>query len=344
MVAGTEQAYQVYGVEPSSYTRKVLGLCAAKGVPHEFKLKSLAVKAEVEAACDGYALMPVVRAPDGSWLMDSTDIALRLDEAFPDTALLPDDPALAVVVRLLDDWADEWLIRPAVHWRASHAKPRAELCQAIARNLMGFTQASALPAEVADKLPRIAEKLEPFFAGIGRVNRAGPEHEDEIVDLLSRAFDLLAMHLARQPCLLGERVSLADFALYGMLEGQLLFDSAPRSLITERWPAIVAYVERLRTVRAGVGAWPAGESLPRSLLGLLRYIAEDFHGFLAANAEAVAAGANEASWDGMTMPARRYTERLRQEMAARIAALAGPDRARLEALVGGTGVLAVYQG
>ena len=46
---------------------------------------------------------------DGRFVCDSTDIALYLEELFPDPPLLPADPRERALCQLLEDWADESL-------------------------------------------------------------------------------------------------------------------------------------------------------------------------------------------------------------------------------------------
>lgn len=338
-----EAGYRVYGVEPSCYTQKTLGYVRGKGLAHEFKLKDLSLREVVEKACSGYAKMPVVETPDGIWLTDSTRIALALDERHPETRLLPEDPALRIIARILDDWLDEWMVRVAAYWRANDAEMRGFVTRVIARNLMGARHGEPLPEGKEDKVEAVAKQLEPRFAGLGPRWRVTEEHEAEVQDLMCRAFDLLSVHLARHAFLLGGRVSLADYALYGLLAGQLLFEPVPRELIEERWPGLIDYVQRVSEARAGEGQWVDAESLPRSLFAVLRYVGEEFSPYLLANRDAVLSGAAEAVWDEMTMPVRPDTETARQEVAEEMKALPDAEKERLERLVGATDLLTPYK-
>jgi glutathione S-transferase len=333
--------YHVYGVDNSFYTHKVLGGLKGLGVPHTFLYKSLAVRQHVEER-SGYTRMPVVETPEGDWLTDSTPILLQLSAARPDRALMPTDRVLAVVARILDDWLDEWLIRPAVWWRANVPTDRAVVAEVAARNLMGLHRDQPLIDEQEAKMRRMAEKLQGFFAGVGSVNRATADHEAEVLDLFSRSFDLLSAHLARHAFLLGSRVSLPDYALYGALQGHFLLDPSPAALIAERWPGLLDYHARVTAAEAGSGDWIDADRLPAGLKGLLRFIAEDFHAFLAANRVAVESGAPEAVWDGMSMTARPYTERCRAEIAVLVEMLPPDERARATASLGPLGVLRVF--
>jgi glutathione S-transferase len=65
----------------------------------------------------GVAQVPAVRLADGCWITDTTPMIAWLDERFPEHRVIPEDPVLAFVSRLVEDYADEWLWRPAMHYR-----------------------------------------------------------------------------------------------------------------------------------------------------------------------------------------------------------------------------------
>ena len=48
---------------------------------------------------------------------DSTPIIRRLEEEFSDRGTIPDNPALAFINYLLEDFADEWLTKYMFHFR-----------------------------------------------------------------------------------------------------------------------------------------------------------------------------------------------------------------------------------
>jgi len=333
--------YDLYGVEPSFYTQKGLAILKAKALPHAFVYKSFAVRAEVEAAVDGYTKMPVVRTPRGDWLFDTTDIGLELDQRHRDTALLPTDPVWAAIGRLLDDWVDEWLVRPAVHWRVQVTGAASPVWCCIARNLMGLDRHQPLIDEQAARMHNLADRMIPVAERIGRTNRAGAGFESEIESLLAEAADHLTALFAVQPFLLGDAPSLADTGLAGALAGHLLWEDEPRAWVAARAPALPAYAARMETARA-VASWSLPSALPAPLHALLALIARSFHPFLAANRLAIATRAEEARWADIAMPARPYTEGLRAGFEQRLEALSLSDSIRLGKLTAGTGVLDVF--
>jgi glutathione S-transferase len=334
--------YLIYGVDNSFYTLKTVGAFRASGVPFNYLYKSLAVRAEVEQA-SGYKLMPAVQTPDGDWQTDSTPILLALDKSLGGDKLLPDDPVLALLARILEDWIDEWLVRPAVFWRSNNPEDRDFVARVAACNLMGLSPQQPLMDEQAQKMLGLADRLTDFFARIGTVNRAMPVHEAEIMHLLDETCRLLTDHFSVYPFLLGTRASLPDFALYGCLQAHLLFEPGPKAYISRLWPEIIAYHDRLHSVLLGAGDWIDGTQLPDTLAPLLQFIAADFQGFLAANRKAVETGSDTASWNGKEMTVRKYTERCRRDIAALFARLSPADAIRARLFFDATDILTIYQ-
>jgi glutathione S-transferase len=335
------QMYRIYGVDNSCYTQKVVAAARGLGLPHAYHFKSIVNREQIEAAAGGYTKMPVVETPAGQWWTESSAILQKLDAAAGGNIIVPSDPVLAYISDHLEFWLDEWLIRPAVFWRANVEIDRQAITRIAARNLMGLTRDAPLIDEQAAKMQRVADRLAPFFESIGARHRAELAHEDEVVDLLSRSCDLLSSIFLRQPYLLGGRPCCADYALAGLLIGHLLLDPTPAQLIAERWPALVASAQRIASSRAGEGDWHSGDSLPAPLRGLLRYIAEDFHPYVAANRDAVAADAPIATWDGLSHPARPEVEGERVALRARLTQMSENDDKRIQTLIGGLGLLTV---
>jgi len=70
-----------------------------------------------EALAAGVAQVPAKQLADDRWQTDNTPIINWLDERYQETAVIPSDPVTAFFSRLLEDYADEWLWRPAMHYR-----------------------------------------------------------------------------------------------------------------------------------------------------------------------------------------------------------------------------------
>ncbi|EMD83397.1 glutathione S-transferase family protein [Pacificimonas flava] len=333
--------YRLYGLRPSFYTRKVAAMLTAMRLPHEDLLKSADIAAEIEAAVDGYRKFPVVETPEGDWLKDSTDIGLALDAAHPDRSILPDDPAMRAAALMLDDWIDEWLIRPVLHWRVTDEDNRRWTARHAVAGMNGEPDPGEDSGPAYDH-PGVGYAM-TFFAGAGAVNRVGADYENEVLDLLTRAADALSAHFEMRPFLLGTRISLPDFALYGMLEAGLLWEPAARAYVEPRWPALRAFKRRVEGVEAGEGVFDTADTAPPTLAALVRIAGDDFADFLAANARALAANETGATWAGKHMRTRGFTEKCRQATGRTITALTDSQKESLRTL-GADRLMAAYLG
>jgi len=85
----------------------------------------------------GIARVPLVQTPEGTWLQESTLIIEWLEQRLPaPPPVVPTDPVHGYVARLLEDYADEWLWRPALHYRWSHAGDAQLLARRIVAELL----------------------------------------------------------------------------------------------------------------------------------------------------------------------------------------------------------------
>ena len=67
--------------------------------------------------------MPAVVLPDGRWMPVTKEAGF--ESKFKNSSILPKDPVQNFICLLIEDWADEWWWRPAMHYRW-HYKEGAE--------------------------------------------------------------------------------------------------------------------------------------------------------------------------------------------------------------------------
>ncbi len=336
----------LYGTEPSFYTRKAWAAMRLLGLPVDDRLKTLAVKAEVEAAVGGYHRFPVVCCEEGDWIVDSTDIGLELSRRHPARSLRPDDPALDWLMLVAEDWLDEWFLRACLAWRPVDAATRAWVARAGALNVLGHPARADSPAGLEEKVARIADATERFFVMAGEVNGVVAESRQQVLAQLEASLAALETILSATPFLAGTRPSLADASLWGYLEAGLLWEPAAKAHVAPRYPAIVAFHGRLKALAdAGgdpLGQWDDLATVSRRLEPLLGGDALGFNAFQRANAQALADGTKRLAIDGVDVPARGFTEKSRRKIAAAHAALDAAERDRLMAAVGGWPLVRAY--
>jgi glutathione S-transferase len=324
--------YRIFGAELSPYSVKVRSYFRYKGIPHEWIVRDMARMPEFQK----YArlpLIPLVVTPEDEGIQDSTPIIEMLEARFPEPSIHPEDPALAFLSALLEEYADEWVNKPMFHYRWTYAPDREASAERIARmNLPdGDDDAIAkLAAGVRDRMvPRLA------FVGSSEATR------DRIEASYRRLLTTLEAHLARRSFLFGARPSFGDFGLAAQLY-QCWMDPTPGAWMRKESPRVAAWVERMLDPRAE-GDFEAREGLLPTLRPLLeREVAGLFLPWSTANAEALARGEAEFSVElegsAFSQATQKYHAKSLQALKTRYAGVA--DRGALDPILEEVGCLA----
>ena len=337
----TQQRITLIGATPSPYTQKMLALMRYRHIPfninwdmpeHFLAKRGIAVPKPV--------LLPTFIFADAQGearaMCDSTPIIRRLEADFAGRSVLPDDPALAFIDYLLEDFADEWCTKYMFHYRW-HLPVDAE----NAGNLLPLGYNVSLPAEqLAQFKQHFSQRQISRLYVVGSNDTTAP-----IIDASYRRF-LKAMeaHLAQQPYLLGSRPGAADFALYGQLTQLVGFDPTPREIAHRVSPRTVAWVGQLADLSGHEPTdqqWLTVEQQSQTLRGLLSEVGRMYAPALLANAAAFKAGEKDwqaeidgALWQQQTFP---YQVKCLQWINQHYAELSNADRARVNALLEGSG-------
>lgn len=336
-----QEPIRLVGGTGSPYTQKMVALLRYRRVPYAVTW------GDPGQACDALGVekpkpifMPTFffeEAGGARAVCDSTPIIRRLEEMYSGRSVLPEDPALAFVDYLIEDFADEWCTKYMFHYRWY---PQADADNA----------GTLLPLGMDVSLPQDAHKQFKEFVAerqIGRLYVVGSNDiTAPVIDASYRRF-LAAMeaHLANQKFMLGNRPAAGDFGLYGQLTQLVGFDPTPREIAHEVSPRTVAWVDHMRD-QSGLEPteqdWIRLEEQPESLRGLMREIGRVYAPAQLANARAVAAGdktweaeIDGAPWTQQTFP---YQAKCLKWTNERYRTLGDADRASVDTLLKGTGV------
>src|ERR1700688_4900382 len=121
------------------------------------------------------ALIPVLVFPgengaQSTAMIDSTFQILKLESMFPERSLVPQDPALAFLQSLIEDYGDEWLTKPMFHYRWSYA---ADIQKSS--HVLPLDRDVTLDAEQAGRLARMfADRQIGRLAVVGSNRTTGP--------------------------------------------------------------------------------------------------------------------------------------------------------------------------
>lgn len=333
MTEGTP--YTVYKMDISYFSGKLECYLRSKGIAYEPVEVDARAFSRIHAAT-GVKKVPAVEMIDGRWLFDTTPTIAWLEAQHPSPCFRPEDPALAFVAALIEDYADEWLWRPAMWWRWEPVTSRLALGRRIAESV-------DLPGVPKSAFAR-------FFAWRQRRtwlwgDGVDPDNATAVRDLYFEELDLLEAVLRRQPFMLGDTPSVADFGYCGPMFRHFGNDPDPAEIMRRRAPAVAEWLARLwdgpQPERRPRWHWPDGPEWQ----ALWARIAGDFLPYLHANALAFRAGRRRFDWQGKRIGFRgththHYRVACRRELQRAHAALDTSARERVDALFSPQGGLA----
>lgn len=323
--------WRIFGSELSPYSVKVRSAFRYKGVAHEWIPRSAARMEEFQRLAK-LPLVPLVVSPEGEVLQDSTPILEALDARFPQPALQPDDPALAFLSALLEEYADEWGNKPMFHYRWTYAADQASAAARLARE--------SLPDAGDDQLTALARTIgERMQARLGLVGSCAAT-QPAIETSFERQLGLLEAHLAARPYLFGARPALGDFGLFAQLY-ECSTDPTPGARMRARAPRVLAWVERMLSPRTEGPLEPWSQLEPTLLPFLRDEVGALFFPWTLANERALAAGTGELA---CRLAGRPFTQQPQKYHAKSLAVLrqryaAIPKRGALDAILERAGCL-----
>jgi glutathione S-transferase len=272
--------YRAYVVDISYFSGKLEAYLRYKEIPFdrvEVSFREVQGRLLREA---GIARIPLVQTPDGTWLRDTTPMIDWFEARYPKPPVVPEDPVQGVVCRILEDYADEWLWRPALHYRWSFPTDALHLSRRI-------VEEAAWDIPIPKALLRWhlrRRQLATYVSGDG-VTPATREH---VEGTYRTALGRMEALLEEGPYLMGSRPSLVDFGFFASMFRHFGLDPTPSKIMRQTAPGVFAWLGRLWAARASEvqGPWPAPGTVPGGVRDLLRDAAESYLPYLHANAVA----------------------------------------------------------
>ena len=321
-------AYTIYGALGSPYSMKVRAALRAKRVPYLWKTLTADMRAESFAHVKA-PVIPVIQTPEGDWTNDSTPFLLALEDQEIGRALLPMDPAMRFANLLIEDMADEWIMKSMFHYRWAYehdAKVMSEYL--IYDNFPGAGLETIRPA-AAD----IAERQ------IGRMAFVGctPETTPVIEAMFRRTLQIANAAALAGPFLFGTRPSLADMAIMAHL-GQQAIDPTPCEIMRKEAPFAWRWLQHVEDASGAEGTWDEAALERPAIRALLAMAGETYLPFLLANAKAIEAGEKtfSLSLDGQTYSQDTFGYQVKclKSLRTHWNQLPGDARANLTHLIG----------
>lgn len=281
------EQYIQYGAEVSLFSGKTRAYMRYKAIPFTETLATANVVNHLLYPNTGMRMIPVVKAPDGEFLQDTTTIIDTLEKRFPQHSVYPESPTQKLIAMLLELYADEWLLLPAMHYRWHYKRSHLWF-------ILNEFGASAMPGWPKALQP-FAGLLPAFYfgkmykpvLGISRKNRAAVEHWYEAF------LGFFNTHLEQHAYLLGGRPSIADFGFIGPLYAHLYRDPYSGRLMKRLAPNVLNWVERMMRGDAPVGDFVADDQIPETLLPILSHMLNTQYPVLRESVKRVAKKAKE---------------------------------------------------
>lgn len=269
--------YTLYLMDISYFSGKMEGYLRYKEIPHKRHYVKWSEMSGKILRNTGHMRVPVIQTAEGEWLQDSTPMIDWFEERHPEGPVLPEDPALAFFCRLLEDYADEWMWRPALHYRWSFEEDARALSEHFART---FLSDSPFPLSVTARIAR--ERQRKTYV---RDDGVSDETREHVEGIYLKTLDRLEAVLARSPYLLGAKPSLADFGFFASMFRHFSQDPTPARIMQDRAPGVYEWVARMWNARASkFEKAKFAKALPKAWSPILEDIGEAYLPYLAENA------------------------------------------------------------
>ena len=321
--------YEVYGALGSPYSLKVRAALRAKRLPHTLTGMTAEDRARVMPNVKAQVI-PVIRTPDASWTNDSTPFLLGLEGE--GRALVPAEAQLQFVCLLIEDMADEWFMKAMFHYRWAYPED-AEWC---ANWIMFDSLPNAGREGVERNAAIIRSRQISRMALVGCTPATAPVIEASW-KRTNKALESMATGPTR--FLFGDRISLADIALYGQLK-VMSVDPTPMAWLRAETPYLYRWLDLADDASWLDGDWlePGAAIAAAPVKALLAQAGDTYLPFLKANADALAAGAGtfEVKLEGAryAQGVFKYQAKCLDTLRSGWNALSADDRATLRGLIG----------
>lgn len=320
---------QVYGSKISYYTGKFETYLRYRAIPYASFPTVAHSKKLIEGV--GIVQMPVVRLADGRWMTDTTPMIAWLEAQQDAPSIYPVDPALRFIARLIEDYADEWLWRPAMHYRWSYRRDRQHAAEFLYEELIRGTW--PMPRFYALNMLKRRQRG-GFVLGDG-VTAKTRAHADQTY---LTALDRMQAILDQRPFLLGRSPTIADFGMMAPMFRHFGQDPTPAEIMRERAPAVYEWVARMWNARPGDGDPQLIDGVDAPLGAFLTEICETHLDQLRQNARAFGEGRTRYSQviQGCAyenLPVSRYRVWCLEVLCRQWTALDAAVQARLQAVL-----------
>lgn len=273
---------RLYGSSISYFTGKLENYFRIRGVPYQLQALDMARLGPLIRTKTGSTQMPALELADGRWLSDTTPIIQWFETEYDAPKVVPDDPLQRFFSLLLEDYADEWLWRPAMHYRWHYSEgarwASTHLAEELASGVRwpGFVKRSVI----------IMRQRRGYTVGDG----IGGDQVAGVEAIYHRTLTQLQAILCQRPFLLGDKPSLADIGFSGPMFRHFGLDPVPAEIMRRQAPAVWEWAARLWNTNLQQCSGDLLAGVPADWGPILDEIGNHYLPYLCANADAVQVG------------------------------------------------------
>ena len=270
--------YRVYWDYTSYYSNKFRAYLNYKNIPYKLMQTTSEDYMTKIPELVGMPIIPVVITPDDKIMQDSTPMMEWFEKEYPEKSAIPDDARLAWIMWLIEEFSDEYMVRFAMRTRWGTEASQQTLSSRIAR---GFTYGHH--TEITKMGSQMILDRQSGFNGPLAI-----EKEEDCQSVDQQLLDLLKIldaHLSEYAYLLGDRPSIADFAIFGPLWAHGFNDPWSAEILEVNAPQVCNWLQEMANIgdtrgclgREEFGDWLDLESeLPVTLIQLISFIAKTY--------------------------------------------------------------------
>ncbi len=271
----------LYGSNISYFTGKMENYFRVREIPYELKsMQFPSFQSKMEKKV-GVMQMPAVVLEDGRWMTDTTKMIQWFENEIKENQIIPEDPVQAFICYLLEDWADEWWWRTAMHYRWHYREGASFASKHLANELFDNLW---IPMWMKRTFLKYRQRS-GYTTGDGINKKNIQAIENNFLSLLKN----LELIFKNRNFIFGDSPTLADIGLSGPFFRHFTLDPVPLKIIKDKYPSLLKWVSRLWSTKLSEKPIKLLPGIPEDIEPLLTEIGKVYLPYLSANVAAVRA-------------------------------------------------------
>jgi len=323
--------YRLIGSTASPYAIKMRALLRYRRIPFDWVIMTKELRKATAHLRP--MLIPVLQYPDGTYHNETSMLSKDLEKRHSERSVIPDHKGLAFICDLLEDFADEWVVKPLFLFRWWDPEDQVYVSRWGAEEWSVSEDGLSREQEIDSFRRRQVSRMTILGATSGNYALLAESYE--------RVLRACEPHVGIGIFLFGTRPSLADFALYGQLS-ELGTDPTPQRILRRVAPFTDHWVRRADDLSGVEGNWlPAEAGVGAFATDLLKIVGELYLPFLVANDRAYHAGLDRleiSAWGhSYVLSPFKFQTKCLANLRTAFAALSPEDRAFIDPVLMQTG-------